>query len=72
MTLKKQDIRRRITDYLRGLVDSWLTTALGIAIMVVLYYLADWLFKLPSLINLVIAYFGLKFIARIIDVVRGA
>lgn len=53
------------------MVDSWLTTALGIAIMVVLYYLADWLFKLPSLINLVIAYFGLKFIARIIDVVRG-
>jgi len=70
--LKKRDIRRRITDYLRGLVDSWLTTALSIAIMVVIYYLADWLFKLPSLINLIIAYFGLKFIARVIDAVTGA
>lgn len=70
--MKKQDIRRRITDYLRGLVGSWIAIAFSIATMVVLYYLADWLFKLPALLSLIIAFLGTMFVERIISVVRGA
>jgi len=33
-----------------------MSLALSISLMVVIYYIADWLFKLPSLINLIIAF----------------
>jgi hypothetical protein len=33
-----------------------MSLALSISLMVVVYYIADWLFKLPSLINLIIAF----------------
>lgn len=69
--MKKQDVRRRIRDYLRGLVGSWLALAFSIATMVVIYYLADWLFQLPALFSLIIAFLGTMFVERIISVVRG-